>query len=230
MTGPKKTKILILAGGKGTRLASVDPTRPKPMVEILGKPFLYWLINHYEHLGYARYLLSTGHLAEVIETYPWNSEFPNCEFEFFREKTPLGTGGAVQKIFRDNPSLQETWVINGDTLLPEPLPESPDQNEALYTALAQSEVFDAIPNIHTEDDLVVAEGAGGQYFDGGAIFLRRQAVERYQGGVPCSIHSLLEPAMRLKRVAYALVPGTCYDIGTPKRLKRFEEYLSCFKI
>jgi NDP-sugar pyrophosphorylase family protein len=220
MSGPaERAPLLILAGGKGTRLRALDPLRPKPMVLALGKPFLHWLIDHYQRLGYSRFIISTGYLAEQIEEYPWG-----LPLEFERETTLLGTGGAVQAIFKKL-NLSEAWVLNGDTFLPGRLPEIKAGYEALFTALEPGELYDATPNLAVDGDLVISESPDGQYFDGGAVWVARAAVERYRGAVPCSLHELLVPAKEARKVGYAIVPGTCYDIGTPARHARFEEFL-----
>lgn len=221
--------LVFLAGGKGTRLQSLDSSRPKPMILVKEKPFLHWLTRHYVHLGFKDFIFSTGHLAEIIENYDWHNHFPNAKFRFSREDTPLGTGGAVQSIFKKY-NLVSAWVVNADTLLPSALPTPPKLLEAFYTAIDPKNIFDASPNLCVEDDLVIAENKNGQYFDGGAVFITHKATSRYDGPVPCSIHELLNPSMVLKQVGYARVEGTCYDIGTPERYLRFEKYLESLNV
>jgi NDP-sugar pyrophosphorylase family protein len=218
--------LIILAGGQGTRLRALDATRPKPMVLVSGKPFLHWLLAHYARLGHARYIVSTGYKAELIEEYPWRENFPSAELEFVRESEPLGSGGAVKMIFKNRPFLEAAWVINGDTLLPKPLPKPRSTDEALYAALASDELFDASPNLRVKGDRVISEGVGGSVFDGGAVFVTREAVSRHHGTLPCSLHQFLAPSMAAGGVGFAIVPGTCYDIGTPERYRRFERYLA----
>ena len=225
MNGPSEITLVILAGGKGMRLKELEPNRPKPMILVKGKPFLHWLVQHYVTLGFRKFILSTCHMAEIIENYEWSGFFPEATFSFERETTPLGTGGAVRAIFSKWQSLSGAWIINGDTLLPQPLPAFPDNLEALYTVLAPDQLFDATPNLVADGNFIVAEQANGHYFDAGALYMTRRAINRYKGKVPCSTHALLAPAMELKHVGYRLVPGTCYDIGTPERYKRFEKFL-----
>ena len=225
MNGQAKTPLLILAGGQGTRLRTLEPHRPKPMIVVGGKPFLHWLIAHYERLGHRDFILSTGYKAEVIEEHPWSKDFLDCSFRFSRELTPLGTGGAVKAIFAEL-KLSKAWVINGDTLLPQPLPSVKPGIEALYSVLEENKLFDATPNLHVKDEHITDEGPQGRYFDAGATFLTQKALDRYRGGVPCSLHQVLKSAMEAGQVGYAVMPGTCYDIGTPERFKRFEQYLS----
>ena len=223
--------VIVLAGGFGTRLQALDSTRPKPMIEVAGKPFLYWFLSSYRKQGFRKFILSTGYLAEQIEQAPWQEQFSGCTFEFFREDTPLGTGGAVAAIFRAKTDLDQAWVVNGDTFLTAALPlwDSAQEVDSLFTFLDRKEVFDATPNIHIDGKYVVGEGPEGAYFDAGAVFLRRAGLPGGQGlslVAPFSLHRLLAEAMGRHRVGWAMLGGTCYDIGTPERYHRFESFLS----
>ncbi len=65
----RPTQAVILAGGRGTRLRPITDTRPKPMVEIHGKPFLEYLVEMLRGQGFERILLLVGYLPEVIQEY-----------------------------------------------------------------------------------------------------------------------------------------------------------------
>lgn len=65
----RPTQAVILAGGKGTRLGPLTLTRPKPMVEILGKPFLEYQIAQLREQGFKRVLLLLGYLPEMVRDY-----------------------------------------------------------------------------------------------------------------------------------------------------------------
>jgi glucose-1-phosphate cytidylyltransferase len=62
-------KVVILAGGLGTRLSEETATRPKPMVEIGGKPILWHLLNSYSAFGYNEFVIALGYKQEVIKEY-----------------------------------------------------------------------------------------------------------------------------------------------------------------
>ncbi len=62
-------KIVILAGGLGTRLAEETEIRPKPMVEIGGKPILWHIMKHYSHFGHKEFFIALGYKGEVIKQY-----------------------------------------------------------------------------------------------------------------------------------------------------------------
>src|SRR2546429_3518846 len=62
-------KTVILAGGLGTRLAEETEARPKPMVEIGGKPILWHILKHYSHYGLNEFFIALGHRGEVIKRF-----------------------------------------------------------------------------------------------------------------------------------------------------------------
>lgn len=99
--------LIVLAGGKGTRLGDLTKDIPKPMVDIHGKPFLYWLIERYRSWGFTDITISTGYKAEVIENYPW--PWP---LEFLRDTQQSGPDFALARVDELNPFA---WICNGDT-------------------------------------------------------------------------------------------------------------------
>jgi glucose-1-phosphate cytidylyltransferase len=62
-------KVAILAGGVGTRLAEETEIRPKPMVEIGGKPILFHIMMHYAHYGFKEFVIALGYKGEYIKKY-----------------------------------------------------------------------------------------------------------------------------------------------------------------
>lgn len=62
-------KVVILAGGLGTRLSEETERTPKPMVEIGGRPILWHILKHYEHHGFREFYLALGYKAEVVKRY-----------------------------------------------------------------------------------------------------------------------------------------------------------------
>ncbi|MBN1417177.1 MAG: glucose-1-phosphate cytidylyltransferase [Planctomycetes bacterium] len=62
-------KVAILAGGAGTRLAEETDVRPKPMVEIGGKPILWHIMMHYAHHGFREFVVALGYKGEYIKKY-----------------------------------------------------------------------------------------------------------------------------------------------------------------
>lgn len=110
----KDIDVLILCGGKGTRLRSVVDDRPKSMAAIGEKPFLDILIEHTAAFGLGRFILCTGYKAESIQEYYSTRKAPDLEIVILKEKELLGTGGAVknaERLIQSSPFL----ILNGDS-------------------------------------------------------------------------------------------------------------------
>jgi glucose-1-phosphate cytidylyltransferase len=73
-------RVVILAGGRGTRLAEETAIRPKPMVEIGGKPILWHIMRFYASYGYSEFVVACGYKGEVIKEYFHNFYIHNTDF------------------------------------------------------------------------------------------------------------------------------------------------------
>jgi NDP-sugar pyrophosphorylase family protein len=108
-------KAVILAGGKGTRLAPYTTVFPKPLVPIGDRPILEIIVRQLVAQGFGDIVLSVGHLGELIEAYFQNGhkDLPGLRLSYNRESSPLGTAGPLAFI----PGLDESFlVMNGDVL------------------------------------------------------------------------------------------------------------------
>lgn len=91
-------QAVIMAGGKGTRLATVTKNIPKPMVPIEGKPLLEYQIENLKENGVKNIILIVGHLGDVIRDHFGDGSAFGVNISYFVEETPLGTAGALAKI------------------------------------------------------------------------------------------------------------------------------------
>lgn len=107
-------KVVIMAGGKGTRIASVKSDVPKPMIPICGKPILEWQIENLKACGLTDITLVIGYLGHVIKEYFGDGEKFGVRISYFVEDSPLGTAGALFKM----PELTEDFLLLcGDVIL-----------------------------------------------------------------------------------------------------------------
>ena len=91
-------KAIIMAGGKGTRIASVRNDIPKPMIPICGKPILQYQIENLCSFGLTDIILVIGYLGDVIENYFGDGSRFGVNLSYFVETEPLGTAGALFKM------------------------------------------------------------------------------------------------------------------------------------
>ena len=90
-------KVAILCGGFGTRLGELTRDRPKPMIDVGGRPYLERVIESFADCGMRDFVLLTGYLAEVIEDHFGDGSRMGVNIAYSREIEPLGTGGALRE-------------------------------------------------------------------------------------------------------------------------------------
>jgi len=113
-------KAVIMAGGKGTRIAGMYPEIPKSMIPLCGKPVLEYQIETLRRHGIEDIILCIGHLGKIIEDYfgdgsllcPKTNKPFGVNIRYIREDKPLGSGGALKAI--SNILSEDFLLINGD--------------------------------------------------------------------------------------------------------------------
>lgn len=95
-------KVAILAGGLGTRLSEETTVRPKPMVEIGGKPLLWHIMNIYAAYGFKEFVIALGYKGEIIKDY-----FLNYHYHARSLSVRLETGDATS-----HGGASEDWVVH----------------------------------------------------------------------------------------------------------------------
>lgn len=95
-------KVAILAGGQGSRLAEETSIRPKPMVEVGGRPLLWHIMRHYAHFGHREFVVALGYKGEYIKRY--FSEYAALQGDLTID---LATGGV-----HGNGGFRPDWRIS----------------------------------------------------------------------------------------------------------------------
>lgn len=109
-------KILILAGGRGSRLHSVVSDRPKPLADIAGQPFLSYQLDYLISQGVSEVYLSIGYMGDQIKNF-YGETYRSLKIFYIQEENLLGTGGAIKyalSLIKPNDS-ELCLVLNGDT-------------------------------------------------------------------------------------------------------------------
>ena len=106
--------MVIMAGGRGTRLGSHTENCPKPMLEVGGKPMLQHIIERAVTDGFQNFIISLHYLGNMIEEYFGDGNKWGVSIEYLREELPLGTAGCLS-IISNEPRVPFV-VTNGDVL------------------------------------------------------------------------------------------------------------------
>ena len=105
---------IIMAGGQGSRLRPITDARPKPMVEVLGRPVIDFVKDSMVQGGVDNIIVTTGYRGEMLAEHVkgWNAE--HCSARINQESTPMGTAGSVRLLLNE---ITETVIIgSGDSV------------------------------------------------------------------------------------------------------------------
>ena len=143
-------KVVILAGGKGTRLTNItDQLLPKPMVKIDGLPILEHQIKLAVEYGHKEIILLVGYLADMVKDYFGDGGEWGAKISYHEEAEPLGTSGAIREV-ADN-LKEDFFVFYGDTMMDIEL----NMMEAYHRQKSADITLYCHPNDHPFDSYLV---------------------------------------------------------------------------
>ncbi len=106
--------MVIMAGGMGTRLRPHTENCPKPLLLVAGKPMLEHIIERAKVEGFSHFVIAIHYLGHMIEDYFGHGDRLGVQIDYLREKSPLGTAGALGLL---NPLPNAPFVVtNGDVI------------------------------------------------------------------------------------------------------------------
>jgi D-glycero-alpha-D-manno-heptose 1-phosphate guanylyltransferase len=231
------SEMLILVGGFGIRLKSVVSDVPKPMAPVAGRPFLSYLLDYWIGQGIQRFVLSTGHLASVVESY-FGKTYRNASITYVCEQSPLGTGGALRLALESVPWANETALMaNGDTWFPVPLKQlcadAKRQNAPITLALKRLEKNDRYGGVDLSADGRIKsfgiKSAGDSYINAGCYLFNVDEMKKSLAGMPKAFS--LENDFLVRYADNGLVGSSIQDqpfldIGIPEDYQRASEFLT----
>ena len=218
--------MVIMAGGKGTRLLPYTENCPKPLVTVAGKPMLEHIIERAKLEGFSRFVLAIHHLGHMIEDYFGNGERFGVGIEYLREQSPLGTAGALS-LLAPRPGAPFV-VTNGDVITDIRYGELLDFH-ARYEATATMAV--RVHEWHHPFGVVQTDGVeivgfeekpvARSHINAGVYALSPEALDALTVGAQCDMPTLFE---RLKQnnqrtVAYPM-HEPWLDVGRPDDLAK----------
>ena len=226
----KKMQVLILCGGKGTRLRPLTKTIPKPMLEFGGKPFLEYLIEYYKKNDIKDFILAVGYLKEQIVEYFGNGKKFGVNIKYSFEEKPLGTGGAVynaKKYLKGN-----FIVVNGDTFTdfePKDLLKSTTKlNKFLGVICVKKTTRSQNSGCVKFDDNQVITAFNSKIktknsFINTGIYLMTKKILKYFPNGACSLENDIFPKIKNQILAYPIENGYFIDMGTFKTFNQLQK-------
>jgi len=114
ITPLRANKIVVMAGGRGTRLRPITDNCPKPMVTVAGKPILEHIVERAKREGFKEFVLAIHYLGHIIEEHFGDGSQFGVHIEYLHEDSPLGTAGALS-LLQPRPD-SHLIVANGDVV------------------------------------------------------------------------------------------------------------------
>ena len=107
-------KVVILAGGLGTRISEYTKFLPKPMIKVLGKPIIMRIIDHFVKYGHKDFIIATGYKSKIIENYFKSKKNKKYKVDLINTGKNTMTGGRLKRLKK---YLNETFLMTyGDGL------------------------------------------------------------------------------------------------------------------
>ena len=90
-------KVVILAGGFGTRLSEYTKSIPKPMIKVNGRPIIYYIMKHFYNYGFKKFYVAIGYKGNVLKKYFKKNKFP-WEVNLIETGLNTMTGGRIRRL------------------------------------------------------------------------------------------------------------------------------------
>lgn len=219
-------KMIIMAGGKGTRLRPYTENCPKPLLPVAGKPMLEHIIERARDEGFEQFVLAVHYLGHMIEEYFASGSRWNVHIEYLHEDRPLGTGGALSLL---SPRPDCPFVVtNGDVLTDVRYTEILDfhdrHNAAATMAVRSHEWQHPFGVVRTQGvDIVGFEEKPvfRSHVNAGIYVLEPRALNALKPGEHCDMPTLFERLQAsLERTIVYPMHEPWLDVGRPADLEQ----------
>ena len=219
-------QVVILAGGLGTRLGDLTKHQPKSLIEVADKPILVHILDWVKGQGCNRALVLTGHHGDQFDGF----QYPGIELTFVKEQEQLGTGGAL---WNAREHLEDEFILLwGDDYHPIQYGPLVDLHRG-----ASSKLTMTVTTGHDENNLLYADGRLVHYakdedvptefngYEAGTSIVKKSVVNEFGKQGKWSWEKTVYPNMSTE--IYVHIDNTKFwDMGTPERLQRLEEFFN----
>jgi len=225
------TSAMLLAAGLGTRMRPLDENRPKPLVELCGKPLIDWVLDRVMQTGIENIVVNTHYKADQIQAHLAG----RSDIQISHEETLLETGGGVKKalpLLGDGPFL----VVNSDAIWL----DGPQPALARLIAAWQPDAMDLLLMLQPTTWVTGYQGLGDYFLDPVGLARRRTELEvapylfagaqittttAFDGTPdgPFSFNRIFDRLEETERLFGLPHDGEWYHVGSPDELRAAED-------
>lgn len=229
-TQPTRSNMMvIMAGGKGTRLRPHTESCPKPLVHVAGKPMLEHIIDRAKLEGFSRFVITLHYLGHMIEDYFGDGSAFGVGIEYIDEESPLGTAGSLSLLL---PRPEAPFVVtNGDVMTDIHYGELLDfhiRHEAAATMAVRVHEWEHPFGVVQTDGVEIVgfeeKPVARSHINAGVYALAPEALNELEAGSRCDMPTLFERLQEkgMRTVAYPM-HEPWLDVGRPSDLKAARE-------
>ena len=223
---------VILVGGLGTRLRSVISNRPKVLANILGRPFISFLLDQLLLTNASDVVLCTGYMADDIHKQLGDT-YKSLKLVYSREDVSLDTGGAL-RLALPHLNSDTVLVMNGDSFVNIDLTVYLDwffkktcQVSLLLINVPETSSYGKV--VVAENDLLLAFeekglNSGPGWINAGIYIMKKSLIATIPAGIPFSLEREFFPKLVNKGLYGFRFDGKFIDIGTPDAFAMAEEF------
>ena len=219
--------LVILAGGKGSRIKSLLKAKPKPMATFNNKPFLEYIIQCYSKYHFRNIFLLTGYKSEIIFK-KFHNKYYNCtRIICLREKKPMGTAGALNNLKK---KVNNFILVNGDTFLEvdlRKLVKSCDKKSSGSLALIKNQSYKSnkkLSSIGIKKNKIIYKKKSG-FMNGGIYFFKKNIFKFIKNKNLSLENDVLPNLIKKRKISGLIIKKNFLDIGTPKNFRKAKRLL-----
>ncbi len=228
-------QAVILAGGLGTRFRPLTLKTPKPMIPVMGKPYLEYQLHYLKSYNISEVVLCVGYLGDKIQKHFGDGQSRGMNITYSFEESPLGTGGALKNA--ENRLDDCFYLIYGDSFLPIDY-FSLERHFTEVDKTVLMVLYDNREDTYVQNNVSLDNGgmvthyekdSGNptlHYVDAGVLVLKKEILDSMPPERVVSFEQEIFPnCIAREECAGFVTTQRFYDIGTPDRLRMFEGYL-----
>lgn len=221
--------LVVLAGGKGSRIKSLLRNRPKPMAIFNKKPFLEYIIQNYSKYYFKNIFILTGYKSDIIYKKFNNKYYNFNHIKCLKELRPMGTAGALSVLKKKN--VNDFILINGDTFLDinlNQLIKSCSKNSYGSIALVKNDFYKSNKKLSTlalrENKIIYQDKSN--LMNGGIYFFKKKIFKLIKNKNTSLENDILPNLIKNKKISGIKTKNFFLDIGTPENFKKAKKIIS----